>query len=57
VQEEIIHEIEQVKTIVDTYLEHVSFYYEVRGKYIAKVCISFNNLNYILYNANYYISN
>lgn len=56
-QEEIIHEIEQVKTIVDTYLEHVSFYYEVRGKYIAKVCISFNNLNYILYNANYYISN
>ncbi|CAH1732486.1 proteasome activator complex subunit 3-like [Aphis gossypii] len=37
VQEAIIHEVEQVKSIIDTYLEQVSLYYEVRGKFITKV--------------------
>jgi len=56
VQEEIIEVLDQVKTVVNSYLEQVSYYYKVRGNLIAKVCISFNGLNYISYIANYYIS-
>ncbi|KAF0761781.1 proteasome activator complex subunit 3-like [Aphis craccivora] len=38
VQEEIIEVLDQVKTVVNSYLEQVSYYYKVRGNLIAKVC-------------------